>query len=169
MPITVGKDTMYGGSLRSPANSPNTAFVSANPGSTFSMTLQSGMVPGGSVQLFIRQWTPSGQTVFFQAWDGASIWQWNLNNDDQWGLLMTSSTFPTPAFQIGGPNNMWSILPQTGGAGYPSGSTDQNFNSPIVIGPTVGNQTTVTFQNVADGNGGTTNIVVTVEIGTIGR
>jgi hypothetical protein len=171
MPITIGKDLMYGGTLKTPPNAPNAAFISSPSLSTFSMTVQSGLSPGGNVQLFIRQWiNGTGQTVLFQAWDGASIWEWNLNGDGQWGLKGTSSSWPSPAFQVGaGAANQWSMIAQTGGAGNPDGSTDQNFAGPIVIGPTVGNKTTVTFQNVPDGKGGSTNIVVTIEIDGLSR
>ncbi len=126
MPVTQEKDLMYGGTPKTPATAPNDAIISGN--GSFSISNWNGTIPVGStVQLFIRQWTNGvGGTTLFQCWDGQTIWQWNLNNVQAWGVVGTvggSPIWSSSSFQLYS-TTQWSIIPQTGAASDPSGSTD---------------------------------------------
>ncbi len=167
MPVTQGKDTMYGGSLITPANSPNDILISGN--GTFSFnTWKGSILAGGNVQLYIRKWTFdgtnwNGSTVFYGCWDGQSVWIYSGSGWTLQGSIGGNTTWSDSNFYVN-TTTRWSVIPQTGPVGD---ATDQSFTTPITIVPgsiVSGKQPFTTTLASVNNGGGTGNIVITIDV-----
>ncbi|HYM19595.1 MAG TPA: hypothetical protein VEW28_01170 [Candidatus Kapabacteria bacterium] len=132
--------------------------------------------PGGNVQLYCRKWpNMAAEQYLHSGWDGQTEIQLQPNGG-QFGYGHPGTSWPnqnppdpskTAQFKLS-TTQQWSIIPQTGGVGgaYPSSSNvSVSPSGPIPPGGTA----QITFSNVNNGNGGTGNIIVTLQAGTLNR
>jgi hypothetical protein len=173
----------------------NAVLVTGNSGTMFftvsNWDPSSSIAPGGNVQLYIRKWTSptlnapiAAQSLLHTGWDGLREIQLDTsigggqfaygNPGAQWPIQSgVKNPSEHPKFGFANPLNgtvpqQWSIIPQTGGVGGAQ-PLSPGMTFTVAPSPTVPDGLVLTMNGVKNGNGGTGNVIVTLQADTVNR